>query len=274
MGPFLEKLTTGNIAGILSPNLEDLNDARPILDWNQVIRQRGIVYVGLDALTDPEVSAVVGESMFSDLTSLAGRIYKEGVYGDLPGAKPDQPPSITIHADEFSDLIGPRFAALANKAGAAGVELVLYSQTLSDINARLGDVAKSGQVIGNLNTIIMLRVKERKTAELITEVLPKVNVHQLTAVSGVVDAVGPSGSIDFVSNNQDRITVSQVPMLEPGDLTALPKGQAFALTRGNHLLKLRLPLPKPDEEDLPDRLSALMQKMQLAYQSYLPNREP
>lgn len=58
--PLLEKLTTGKIAQLLAPNYSDLADPRPVIDWQQIIRQRGIVYVGLDALSDTEVAAAVG----------------------------------------------------------------------------------------------------------------------------------------------------------------------------------------------------------------------
>ncbi|MEL6965710.1 MAG: conjugative transfer system coupling protein TraD, partial [Pseudomonadota bacterium] len=47
VGPLMEKLTTGQIAGLLTPNYDDLDDPRPIFDWKKVIRSRGIVYVGL-----------------------------------------------------------------------------------------------------------------------------------------------------------------------------------------------------------------------------------
>jgi hypothetical protein len=70
--PLLEKLTTGKTAQLLAPNYTDLDDPRPIFDWMQIIRKRGIVYVGLDALTDAEVAAAVGNSMFADLVSVAG----------------------------------------------------------------------------------------------------------------------------------------------------------------------------------------------------------
>lgn len=46
LGPLLKKLTTGKPAELLSPNYEDTNDARPILDWLQVIKDKKIVYVG------------------------------------------------------------------------------------------------------------------------------------------------------------------------------------------------------------------------------------
>jgi hypothetical protein len=93
VGPFLEKLSTGKISEILSPSYGDTGDDRPIIDWEQVMREEAVVYVGLDALTEPEVAAVVGSSMFSDLTSLAGRKTKFGMSPGLPDIGNDRNPS-------------------------------------------------------------------------------------------------------------------------------------------------------------------------------------
>lgn len=74
--PLMEKLTTGKTAGLIAPDYTDLDDPRPILDWLQLINEGGIAYVGLDSLSDHEVASTIGGSMFSDLTSVAGTIYK------------------------------------------------------------------------------------------------------------------------------------------------------------------------------------------------------
>ena len=79
VGLLMEKLTTGTIAGLISPDYQDEHDARPIFEWMDVVRRKGIVYVGLDALTDTTVASAVGNSMFADLVSVAGHIYKHGV---------------------------------------------------------------------------------------------------------------------------------------------------------------------------------------------------
>ena len=84
VGPLMEKLTTGQVAELISPDYFDLDEPRPLFDWLAVIRKRGIVYVGLDALSDPTVAAAVGNSMFADLTSVAGRLYKHGPAQGLP----------------------------------------------------------------------------------------------------------------------------------------------------------------------------------------------
>ena len=186
--PLLEKLTSGKIAQLLAPNYSDLADPRPIFDWMQVIRKRAIVYVGLDALSDAEVAAAVGNSMFSDLVSVAGHIYKHGIDDGLPGAVAGARVPINVHADEFNELMGDEFIPLINKGGGAGLQVTAYTQTLSDIEARIGNRAKAGQVIGNFNNLFMLRVRETATAELLTRQLPKVEVYTTTIVSGATDS--------------------------------------------------------------------------------------
>ena len=246
VGPLMEKLTTGNIAELISPDYLDKNDTRPIFEWMEVIRRKGIVYVGLDALTDTTVASAVGNSMFADLVSVAGHIYKHGVDGESI----DTPPTISMHADEFNELIGDEFVPLLNKAGGAGFQVTAYTQTWSDVEARIGNRAKAGQVAGNFNTMIMLRVKELATAEMLTDQLPKVEVFTLMSVSGVNDSSEPGSGIDFSSRNEDRISVSEVPLLTPAELITLPKGQAFALLEGGQLWKIRMPLPATDSPKL------------------------
>ncbi|MDA3922344.1 MAG: type IV conjugative transfer system coupling protein TraD [Salinisphaera sp.] len=264
--PLLEKLTTGQTAELLSPDYQNIDDERPIFDWMQVIRQQGIVYVGLDALSDFEVAQAVGNSMFADLVSVAGEIYKRGVDDGLPGPKLNQKRPINLHCDEFNELIGDEFIPLINKGGGAGIQVTAYTQTLSDIEARLGNAAKSRQVIGNFNNIIMLRVREESTAELLTRQLRKVMVHQRMLVSMSSDNSDVDTDTDFSSSGGDRVSTVQVPMIEAADVVSLPKGQAFALLEGGQLHKIRMPLPKPeDAAEMPGDISEIAEHMRERY---------
>ena len=264
--PLLEKLTSGKIAQLLAPNYADLADPRPIFDWMQIIRKRAVVYVGLDALSDAEVAAAVGNSMFSDLVSVAGHIYKFGIDDGLPGARAGDKVPINLHADEFNELMGDEFIPMINKGGGAGIQVTAYTQTLSDIEARIGNRAKAGQVVGNFNNLFMLRVRETATAELLTRQLPKVEVYTTTVVSGATDSSDIRGATDFTSNTQDRISMSSVPMIEPSHVVSLPKGQCFALIQGGNLWKVRMPLPAPDpDEVMPKDLQQLAGYMRQSY---------
>jgi len=240
--PLMEKLTTGPIAALLSPDLKDEGDWRPVFDWSAVIKARGIVYVGLDSLSDYEVAAAVGNSMFADLTSVAGALYKQGV-GGQPAGKAGSV-RISIHADEFNELIGDEFIPLLNKAGGAGFQVTAYTQTWSDVEARIGSKPKAGQIAGNFNSLLMLRVKELATAELLTDQLAEVRITSSVLSTSVSDTNDPSDFADFASRNEDRLSVESARVLEPSDLVRLPKGQAFALIHGGQLYKLRIPLPE------------------------------
>jgi hypothetical protein len=170
--------------------------------------------------------------MFADLVSVAGHIYKHGIdHGCLSGSSGDKLP-INLHADEFNELMGDEFIPLINKGGGAGIQVTAYTQTLSDIEARIGNRAKAGQVIGNFNTLQMLRVRETATAELLTQQLPKVNVLTKTLVSGATDTSDPEANTDFTSSSQDRVSSTSVPLIEPAHIVSLPKGQMFSFQAG------------------------------------------
>ena len=80
-----------------------------------MIRRKGIVYVGLDALTDTTVVSAVSNSMFVNLVSVVGHTYKRGV----SVKSVDIPSTISMHADEFNELIGDEFISLLSKVGEA-----------------------------------------------------------------------------------------------------------------------------------------------------------
>ncbi|NNE61858.1 MAG: TraM recognition domain-containing protein, partial [Woeseia sp.] len=215
-------------------------------DWMRVIRENGIVYVGLDALSDPEVASAVGNSMFADLTSVAGRLYKYGDALGLPRAQRHRRAACVVHADEFAELVGEEFIPLLNKAGGADIQVTAYTQTTADIEAGIGHRAKAGQILGNFNSLLMLRVRNEDTARVLTEQLPRVRVFTKTAESRVTDNNEPETSVDFISQNADRLMETDTEKLSPADIMALPKGQCFALLHGGHLYKIRLPLPGKD----------------------------
>lgn len=264
--PLLEKLTSGALGELLVPS-SDPADKRPVFDWLTVIRRGAIVYVGLDALSDFAVSQAVGAAMFADLASTAGFLYKHGIEAGLPN-RTGSLPDICVHCDEFNELMGDEFIPMVNKAGGANFQVVAYTQTLADIEAKAGNkpkVPKARQVVGNFNTLVMLRVKDKATAELLTEQLPETDIRILNPVSGVIDASDPTSEVDFVSRNEDSLTQKTVPLIAPDAVMALPRGQAFALLPGGHLYKLRLPLPDPQEADLPQNLEEVAAAMARKY---------
>src|SRR5690554_5680898 len=112
----------------------------------------------------------------------------------------------------------------------------------------------------------MLRVREEKTAALLTRQLRQVNVASRMLVSMASDSSDIANDIDFTSSGGDRISTVQVPMLEPADVVSLPKGQAFALLEGGQLWKIRMPLPLPDKgKNIPQGIQDIAEGMRSQY---------
>jgi conjugative coupling factor TraD (TOL family) len=263
LGPLLKKLTTGKSAELLSPDYDDIRDKRPILDWLQVIRNKQIVYVGLDALTDPVVASAIGNSMYSDLVSVAGRLYKFGLEDGFYKTEKEEItlPKVCVHSDEFNEVIGDEFVPLLNKGRGAGFTITAYTQTWSDVEARLKTAAKAGQVAGNMGTVVMFRCKEAETVEMFLSQLPRVPILRVLPSSTSSDTSHGEDGIYFQSTNDDRYTHSEQRLIEQNDILNLPKGQAFCLLEGGKLYKLRMPLPKHDEVEIPKNIEYLITAM-------------
>lgn len=265
VGPLMEKLTTGAVADLIAPT--DSNDPRPIFSWLDIIRNKGIVYVGLDALSDTTVAGAVGNSMFADLVSIAGYLYKFGVNGE--NAPYIEPPKVCIHADEFNELIGDEFIPLLNKAGGAGYQVTAYTQTISDLEARVASRAKTGQILGNFNSLIMLRVKELATAEFLTKQLPNVEARSLKTSSSASDSSVNRLGTEFSSRTDDQLLVSDTPLLTTSNLMGLPRGHAFAILDGNELWKVRFPMPKRDDRVAPNNIEEVFKNLLASYEKKL-----
>jgi len=264
-GPLLEKLTSGKIAHLLSPNYGDTDTKKKTIDWHNIIRSGGIVYIGLDAMADVTLSSAIGSSIFSDCVATMAEIYKHGIDQgiDPAGNAARRDVNICIHADEFNELIGDEFLPLINKARGAGAKVTAYTQTISDIEARVGKASKAGQITGNFNNVIVMRVKEEKTAEILTRELPAVEVKAKTNVSGYTDSSDPESNSDFVSRSEDRVTTSETKMLDTSDLFALPRGHAFLIKQGGKLSKVRLPMEHPlDNQHVPEHINQMAAEIQ------------
>lgn len=270
LDPFLEKMTTGAVADLISP--ANLDPQKPVFEWGSIIQSGGIVYVGLDALSDQEVARTVGASMLSDLTSQYGRIYKEGRDQGLPDiGKARRIRPIRVHIDEANEPADKTLIPSLNKAGGAGVSVTAYTQTSSDFEARLGSKAYANQMFGNFNTVIMFRVQDEDTSNMFVRKQRQIKVNDLLVFSGTSDSSDPNSSVDFTSSTQSRMQEVQVPLLAATDLLQLPKGQFFMLMDGNKLFKGRVPWLLPDRNDkVPDDIRLAAEKMREQYQSQVP----
>jgi conjugative coupling factor TraD (SXT/TOL subfamily) len=199
------------------------------------------VYIGLDALSDTAVAAAVGNSMLADIVSFTGERYKRGDASDAPSEGGTDQVKISLHADEVNELMGDEFIPMVNKGGGSGLQVTAYTQTLADVEVKVGNNAKAQQVTGNFNNLIMFRVKGIETARLLTDQLPEVAVDNLTMIAGYNDTSDVDSGVEFSTRHEDRVTTTTSTMLEPHDVMKLPRGHAFVLIEGGILYKTRIP---------------------------------
>lgn len=231
VGPVLSEINKSNATGIFS-----FHNSENEIELMAAIKGKKVIYIGLDSLTNPNIAQAVGKAFLSDLVSTAGKIYKES------NAKY----RLNLHCDELSEIIQDSFVKILNKAGGAGFQVTAYAQTIQDMEVALGSKAKAEVTEGNLNTLIMLRVKNEETANLLVKLLSEVGVVGHTQVSMVNDTPCGEDGVYFNTTNEDRVQTTSVPMIDVNDIISLPKGQAFVLVNGGELYKVRIPLPIND----------------------------
>jgi hypothetical protein len=162
-----------------------------------------------------------------------------------------------------NEIIGDEFIPLLNKGRGAGITVTAYTQTWSDVEARLKVAAKAGQVAGNFGTVVMFRCKEARTVEMLLEQLPRVPLLRVIPASSSSDTAQGEDGTFFRSTNEDRLTHVEQRLIEQNDVLNLSKGQAFALLEGGKLYKLRMPLPQQETTDVPPDLDNILRLMRM-----------
>ncbi|PCI37732.1 MAG: conjugative coupling factor TraD, PFGI-1 class [Thiotrichales bacterium] len=235
IGPVLDKINQTQAESIFS---FENSFGLPEIKLEDIIKRKQIVYIGLDSLTNKDMAESVGQAIIADLVSLCGRIYSEA------GSKTT---SLCLHCDEFSNIVRDEFVNLLNKAGGAGIKVSAYTQTINDLGAAFGNNQdKAKMLMGNFGTISMLRVSNEDTAKTFTNCLETIQTR--TSVPSTMANDKPDGKNGdlFTTYNTDTILQTGNAIIEINDLFSLPKGQAFVMTNGGELYKIRIPLPKND----------------------------
>lgn len=251
LGPVFDKINKTAAKEIFS---WDFNFGLPEIKLEDVIKRKKILYIGLDSMVNKAMAEAVGQAIISDLVSLAGRLYKDSFKGDT---------SLCIHVDEFAEVVREEFITLLNKAGGAGFKVAAYTQTVNDIAAVFGSNSdKAEMIMGNFGTKIMLRVANDETAKVMTAAVQEIRTRSATPSTMSVDKSEASSGELFTTYNTDAVGENAQQIIVENDLTSLPKGQAFVLTNGGELFKIRIPLPKNDG-NAPKSIASIMSEINL-----------
>jgi conjugal transfer pilus assembly protein TraD len=239
--PVIGQLCSGPLKELLSPSprADRMPASGKVVNVANVVRGRRGLYIGLDTLSDGIVGSRVGQLVLSDLTALAGMQYNFGEAGGY----------VNIFVDEASEVVTDKLIQLLNKGRGARFRLFVATQTLSDFAARSGSEAIAQMMIGNMNSVIMLRTINPETQEALATQLPEIPVSYVmkTASTSLNER---AASAAFGVSHGERLMEEKMPMIAPqtfGDLSDL---EYFVRTPRGRLLKGKLPiLEAPAGED-------------------------
>lgn len=221
--PILVMLTAGAMGPLLSPSKED-----EAMDMNSVIKSGGVLYLGLDSLSDPMVGSTIGSLALADLASTAGEIYNHRM-----------PKPVNIFVDECAEVLNDQLIQILNKGRGAGINLYIATQTIADFKARMGDEAKALQVLANANHIIAMRVLDTSTQEFVAEKMSPTRYSYIMRTQGTGsgdNAVVHSGNIG------ERLMQEEGERFPTALLGELPDLEFLAIFAGGDIRKGRIPI--------------------------------
>ncbi len=227
--PILSMLTSGTLGDLLSPEA-DPDDLRPITDTSRIVSKGMVAYIGLDSLADATVGSAIGSILLADLAAVAGDRYNYGVGNNR----------VNLFVDEAAEVLNAPTIQLLNKGRGAGFSLTIATQTLADLEVRLGSEAAARQVLGNTNNMIVLRVLDGQTQKYIAENMPKTIVRTMEAQyrSGA-SVTDPHG---FSAMYGEGVTKEEIEIFPPSLLGMLPNLHYLAKFANGRFVKGRLPI--------------------------------
>jgi len=229
--PLLDKLCSGELGGLLSPDASDINDKREIWDMSQIVHGRAVLYIALNSLADPVVGSAIGSMLLADLASVAGDAYNFG--------KPKH--DVFVFVDESAEVVNEQFVQILNKSGGANFKCFFATQTLADFEAKMGKKPQSLQLLGNANNLIVLRVQDMETAEYLSTKFGETTVSiEDQSFSG--GSQSSAAFIEFRGQVQRSRKSQAAPVITPTLLTLIPNLQFFSRWAGGKIYKGQLPL--------------------------------
>ncbi|EKD97330.1 MAG: hypothetical protein ACD_23C00967G0006 [uncultured bacterium] len=237
--PLLTKLTTDDLRGLLSPDYEDINDTRPIMDGKRLVEGNHIFYMGTDTLADESVGKAMSTMALAELSSVAAEIYNHGVASKDDGS---QPRRVHVVVDEWRDVACEPMIQQANKGRGAGFFIWAMGQTFSDLVDKFGgNTARARTFIGNMNNLIIGATQDPDTMDLIINKLGETSIivkSQSTGMGSKTEDVG----LEFSANQSESISEKTVEIFPRSLLPQLQDLHYIGFFNRGELVKGRIPV--------------------------------
>jgi len=231
MIPLLTQLTAAPLDQLLSPDYDDDDDSREILDMEKVIRDKRVLYIATDSLSDATVSSAIAAVILGELRAVAGARYNYGVPDDT---------KIHILCDEACELVTPSLIAIMNKGRSAGMISYLATQNFSDYIWKFGSEDAARMVIGNANNRLTLRVVDTKTQDYMADNFGETTI-RTTGASVSSNARSEEPGMEYGGSMGNTVTEKASAMFPGYLLGKLPDLHYVAVISGGKTYKGRIP---------------------------------
>ena len=233
MLPLMDMLTTGTLGTMLSMSAGDDPDmAHEQINTMDILERNGVLYIGLDSLSDKMVGQAIGSLALSDIAASAGAIYNY---------HPDKKP-VAIFVDEAAECVNDSFIQILNKGRGAGFRLMVATQTISDFSTALGSKDKAEMVLGNINNVLALRTKNPTSQKFLSDDLPKTAIKQLVHTQGINSLI--TNPLEHGSTQSEQLKETEAPLIDPQLFGLLPNLEYIGIFAGGNIYKGKIPFIK------------------------------
>lgn len=231
MLPLLDMLTVGTLGTMLSmsPGDDPLMEHKSI-NTLDILDRKGVLYIGLDSLSDKRVGTAIGSLALSDIAASAGTLYNY---------RQDKPP-VNIFVDEAAECVNDAFIQILNKGRGAGYRLMVATQTISDFVTALGSKDKAEMVLGNVNNKIALRTTNVASQEYLCNGLPETALQKLTHTQGINSLT--TQPFLHGANQSEQLKEESAPLIAQQVFGMLPNLEYVGIFGGSHIVKGKLPI--------------------------------
>lgn len=217
----LVRLGTGIVRQVI-----DTNAPNVLLDrlWNG----KGVIcYIYTGSMIARESAYMVARVILSMLQSFIGKVYASHPKGMLPR-------TLEVHIDEASNVFYPGISDLFNKAGGANVWLHCLTQSVADVDDKIGENKRQVILDSCASKTFLVCGDPDKTGRYVATQAGRVDGVEVMLRAGT--GLGDSSMI------KDKEKV----LLDPSAVTKLKARQFFSFIRdhGNYVGKFR-PIPGP-----------------------------
>lgn len=238
IAPQLTALTTEAIGAMLSPDYDDDEDPRPIVNTKQVIERGQVLYLALNSLADHVSAGWIGSLILSDLVAVAADRYNYQGGGRW---------GVTVIVDELSQVANEQFVQALSMSRGANFRVLFSTQTAADLAVRFGSKDNANQILGNVNTMFFLRSKDYETKEYASA---KMGTTRITSIKqGHVASTKTDSLEDFSRSLRTDFSEQDGEPRVPVELfDELPDLHYFATLHDGRRMKLRMPFTQTEPE--------------------------